>query len=1230
MSIEDGIAIARELIAQEAKEKSGKLDLRDLGLEALPEELGRLVHLVDLRIGNRSFWNEADADRVLIDDNSLAHGLGPVRLLAKLQKLDCRGTNVSDLAPISGLANLQSLDCSHTHVLNLAPVSGLANLQSLRCKGTHVSDLTPISGLANLQSLDCSRTQISDLTPISGLSSLRSLDCSHTNASDLTPVCSLAKLQSLNCRDTEVSDLTAVSGLADLQSLDCSHTDVSDLTPVSGLANLQSLDCRDTGVSNLTPVSGLANLQSLDCRDTEVSDLTPVLALANLQSLDCRDTEVSDLTPISALTGLLRLDCSYTEVSDLTPVSRLINLQSLHCRDTAASDLMPVSRLANLQSLDFRDTEVSDLTPVSDLGNLQSLDCSSTQVADLTPVRGLANLQSLDCSGTQVSDLTPVRGLANLQSLDCSYTQVSDLTRVSGLANLQSLYCSGTQVSDLAPVCGLANLLSLGCSHSRIVDLGPIAALRSLRTLVSRGNNLSSLPSDIAFHPRLTILDLDGCRIPGIPMEVLASDGYAGCRKSLRAHIRDQAGGAIALSDVKLLVIGNGKAGKTQIVNRLSGRDFNQVWDSTHGIRISRIELPGVPAVAGHIWDFGGQDIYHGTHALFARSAGLFLVVWATDSEALATYTHRAVTFRNHPLHYWIAHARHYAGKSSPVIVVQAKCDSVEEECRRPPVEDTLLHSLPYGRVLHHSSYRHRGHGSLVETLCDAVAWLHDPSRGGKPRIGLGRLAVRQRLEALRDADAGKPVEQRLHRWITHQAFRAMCEEDGRISDPDAFLRYLHNAGVLFHWPGLFDDRIILDQQWALDAVYAVFNRERCFRHIRAQNGRFTRPELGELVWHDYGEAEQELLLSMMRTCGICFQHRAADLGGLAVEYVAPDLLPDRTRVAADLDERWDDADGQAKERRFAFPLLLSALIRSLICRIGEAANVHGLYWQKGVYAYDRATRSRALIEQVGGEAGVGEIVLRTRDGAADQLLDQLSNWIEEEAARLGLAVADRSRSPVMGEGRPTDTISTKPDFGAAPRRQASFFVSYAWGSNAPGASELERLRAGVVDRLCAEAKGRGVELERDSERLGYGDRITKFMDEMIDADRIAVILSHKYLHSPWCMYELCGIWRMSRQRDNEFLRRVRVFALPDASFGTPAQRLWIAAHWQKQYDEIKSLLDEYGTDIMGEQDFRQYRMIKDFRDHVGDILATIADTVRPVDEAAFRSWTVVDLFEEA
>ena len=100
--------------------------------------------------------------------------------------------------------------------------------------------------------------------------------------------------------------------------------------------------------------------------------------------------------------------------------------------------------------------------------------------------------------------------------------------------------------------------------------------------------------------------------------------------------------------------------------------------------------------------------------------------------------------------------------------------------------------------------------------------------------------------------------------------------EAGNISSPDALLDYLHSCGTVFYRRGLFGDRIILDQAWALDAVYAVFDRDKSYRNLQRYRGRFTRSDLRTMDWdaEGYGIEEQKLFLSLMQQCGICFRLR--------------------------------------------------------------------------------------------------------------------------------------------------------------------------------------------------------------------------------------------------------------------------------------------------------------------------------------------------------------------
>jgi internalin A len=490
------------------------------------------------------------------------------------------------------------------------------------------------------------------------------------------------------------------------------------------------------------------------------------------------------------------------------------------------------------------------------------------------------------------------------------------------------------------------------------------------------------------------------------------------------------------------------------------------------------------------------------------------------------------------------------------------------------------------------------------------------------PQIGAGRLRVKRRLEALRDEDAGRPPDERRYRTIDQDEFRRLCDEEDGIVSPALLLAYLNNAGTVFYREGLFGDRIVLDQAWALDAIYAVFEREKCYRQLKRLRGRFTRPLLEALAWEGRSVAEQRLFLSMMESCGICFAHRGAGARGAYgrdddTEYIAPDLLPGRAEVQAELDEKWD-AVAPCESAVFDYPFLHAGLMREVIAGIGGEAGVNALYWAGGVCLYETGTRSRALIEQEPGEGFGGRIVLKTQGGQSAVLLDRLAKRIEEAQARMGLRSSGVERTvPARPEragpahmGRPDRPEAEEPklSFGQPPSAQEQWFVSYAWGDATPEGREREA----VVDRICAGGGTRGIRVQRDKASLSLGDRISAFMQRIGQGDRVFVVLSDKYLRSPYCMFELFELWRTSRSDRDAFLRRVRVYSLSDADIWTPIDRTRCAVFWKKQHDELAAAIREHGGDVVGEKDFGKFKLMGEFYRHVADILETMADVVQP------------------
>jgi internalin A len=976
--------------------------------------------------------------------------------------------------------------------------------------------------------------------------------------------------------------------LTSLQYLNCSFTKVSDLEPLRGLTSLQSLSCIDTLVSNLELLRGLTSLQNLNCGNTQVSDLEPLRGLTSLQNLNCSFTKVSDLELLRGLTSLQNINCSFTKVSDLEPLRGLTSLQNLNCSFT----------------------QVSDLEALRGLTSLQNLNCSSTKVSDLEPLRGLTSLQNLNCSSTKVSDLEPLRGLTSLQNLNCSFTKVSDLELLRGLTSLQNLDCSDTQVSDLEPLVGLQTLKTLICNNLKIRDF----------------------PGKLLFCENLQELQLDGASIPGIPEEAFTSDSnpfYYNCLLPLRAHVLDLEVEAIPINCVKILVLGNGDVGKTQLCRHLAAEPFDPTVLTTHGIALRTIAPASEGDATYYLWDFGGQDVYHSAHTLFMRTAAVFVVLWTPDQEALvASDNDDDPLQRRHPLTYWLEYVRTLGRPDSPVLVVQSQCDHPGQVVPVPPVDAGLLESYGCLSICNFSARTPRGAASLKEALADANTYLRD--RDGISSIGRGRHLVWQQLEAWRQADQQLLAPQRLHRTLSQAEFARLCEQIGGVSSPEALLRFLHNKGVVFHSPDLFHNRILLDQSWALDAVYAVFERGSTYPLIKANDGRLSPSLLAATVWREYEPEAQELFLSLMCTCGIVFPYREADDDlGLEAEYLAPDLLPPRSspQVGRQLQGRWEGSD-PSLTLTYTYSFLHGGLVRALLCDLGNHAGDAGVYWRYGAWVYDARQGCIALLDQQMEDNRAGSISIRFQGVGSADLADWFKQRLAERNRQFGYAdlqpisAGPLASQPLVSEKRlhldrsdgGEATAPPSPQLVPAPvetfhKPGREVFISYAWGDNRLEGKERQQIVDGLVDALRKHPEPISVRIDRDEMRPG--DLISAFMDRLTAADRVIVVISAKYLRSEYCMYELFRIYQNCCRKAEDFHRRIIPIILPDAGLsGSTASRLRPADEWDKQRKELEAAFVK-NPDILGERGYKKYRLICEFSRNTFDMLDYLLDQLQ-------------------
>ncbi|MDH3719045.1 MAG: hypothetical protein OES79_13085 [Planctomycetota bacterium] len=194
-----------------------------------------------------------------------------------------------------------------------------------------------------------------------------------------------------------------------------------------------------------------------------------------------------------------------------------------------------------------------------------------------------------------------------------------------------------------------------GCSRlSRIVDFPA-----SIDFVDLAYSGLTALP-DRRQSPRTLYLFESRVLMP--PASEHGSGPEENVAHRTRAYFEDvELLGQGSVRRCKLLILGNGSSGKTCLAGSLvTGRPPQEKPESTHGVQFwdwhFETEVNAVmQPIHLHLWDFGGQEIYHNTHRLFISKGAVFLLVWNPNQDGkLAPFSNSGYQDQWRPLRYWL------------------------------------------------------------------------------------------------------------------------------------------------------------------------------------------------------------------------------------------------------------------------------------------------------------------------------------------------------------------------------------------------------------------------------------------------------------------------------------------------------------------------------------------------------------------------------------------------
>ncbi|TAE15606.1 MAG: GTP-binding protein [Bacteroidetes bacterium] len=689
-------------------------------------------------------------------------------------------------------------------------------------------------------------------------------------------------------------------------------------------------------ISDTSFLQSLTQINFLYLSSNQITDIHFLLNLTNLQYLDLRYNKILDYSFLKNLIQLKFLDLRYNKISDISFLENHSSLQSLNLSRNKISNISYLQNIYSLKSLALSSNQILDISCLQSFTNLQSLDLSKNKISNISSLQNLINLKSLNMSNNRILDISFLQNLTNLKSLDLSKNKISDISILQGLTNLKSLYLSGSQISDTSFLQSLNQLQYLELSKSIISNIS-ISFLKNF--------------------PKLQYLYLHNNPIQNIPQEIFNKNGNV--LSEVRHYLEDLEKGKQKNNEVKVVFIGNGSVGKTQITKRLAEKEqfvFDSQHNSTHAITLlpTHIDCDFLPeGLQLNLWDFGGQDLYHATHRLFMQTRALFVLVWDTENEANPYHTWEGVQYKNEPLQYWLKYASHF-GKGSPILVVQNKVDTEahEDACLPPTEQARLKEEFPNITDFWQCSAKTGHNFEELTYFIGEVFSQNDTLRQDliERELPTAWVQVRDRVRAEQTKSDGA-------KQIDTDTFRVWCAEADVEKSTETILQFFHDTGVFYYNKQYFVGKIILDQAWAIEAVYKVLDRSKMHYKILQKNlGRLNYEWICK-IWKDYTDEERKLFINFMLSADLCFESTEKAQGLQNRVFVVPQLLKPTKPTYL---ETYRQDYAMHERKAISYHFLPALFIQHFIVRAHRLAKVEDM-WQAGIYlAYQD---QRAIVE---------------------------------------------------------------------------------------------------------------------------------------------------------------------------------------------------------------------------------------------------------------------------
>jgi GTPase SAR1 family protein len=399
----------------------------------------------------------------------------------------------------------------------------------------------------------------------------------------------------------------------------------------------------------------------------------------------------------------------------------------------------------------------------------------------------------------------------------------------------------------------------------------------------------------------------------------------------VRDYLREFRKGTIVNNRVKIIIVGNGRSGKTSIFRRIKDLPFREDEAFTHGIKLGDFDKKDLPDVKtaelqANVWDFGGQEIFYATHQFFLTDDALYILAW-TKEENVIPHRERdkAILPTNEKWRsreYWLESIRHH-GKGSPILMVQTHSDKSREIIN--PLE---YKKEPYNAdCLDFSAFDDEGLSQLKRQI--TLKLNEEITEFGKP-------SPKTYIQVINEVE-----NRRNQNRMSREEFVEICMGAGITPEAEnSVLNFLRVTGSVVWFPTVaaLQDTVFINPDWLTKQVYRLINND-----LHIKKGRLSEAYL-DTVFPDYSNEERQQFLELLKGFELIFEDKSVETD----RFIAPQYLPEK--LEADTKQLYDDIFEELHLAfKFRFPKFIpDNVMVNFLSRYGPFSRK--VYWKNGIF----------------------------------------------------------------------------------------------------------------------------------------------------------------------------------------------------------------------------------------------------------------------------------------